>query len=59
MNFLMFFFLALLAFLLSPGVLVSLPPGGSKKVVALTHAVVLAAVYALTHRMVMNVAKNM
>jgi len=48
----MFFFLVVLAFILSPGVLVSLPPGGSKKVVALTHAVVLALVYGLAHKMI-------
>jgi len=48
----MFLFLAVLAFALSPGVLVSLPPGGSKTVVSLTHALVLAAVYALVHKTV-------
>jgi biopolymer transport protein ExbD len=52
MNFVMFVFLVVLAFLLTPGILVSLPPGGSKKVVALTHAVVLALVYGLTHKLV-------
>jgi hypothetical protein len=52
MNLIMFLFLAVLAFALSPGVLVSLPPGGSKTVVSLTHALVLAAVYALVHKAV-------
>ena len=52
MNFMMFFFLAVLAFVLSPGILLSLPPGGNKKTVALVHALVLAAVYALAHKMV-------
>ena len=60
MNWVMFLFLALLAFLLTPGILISLPPKSSKKVVAATHALVLAAVYALTHKFVWNaVAKKM
>ena len=33
-----------LFYLLTPGILVSLPPGGSKQTVALTHAVVFAVV---------------
>jgi hypothetical protein len=52
MNFVMFIFLVVLAFLLTPGILLSLPPGGSKKVVALTHAIVLALVYGLAHKMI-------
>ena len=48
----MFLFMVILAFLLSPGILVSLPPGAGRKVTALTHAVVLALVYALTHKLV-------
>jgi len=59
MNFVMFLFLALLAFLLTPGVLVSLPPGGNKMTVAATHALVLSGVYALTHKFVWNLSKNM
>lgn len=52
MHVAMFLFMAILAFLLSPGILVSLPPGASRKVTALTHAVVLALVYGLTHKLV-------
>ena len=46
----MFFSLyaAVLFFVLTPGVLVSLPPGGSRLTVALTHAVVFGVVFALT-----------
>ena len=40
----------LLFILLSPGVLLSLPPGGSKLTVTLTHAVVFGLVYALLRR---------
>ena len=43
---------ALLFFVLVPGVVVRLPPGGSPMVTALTHAVVFAVVYGLTHKLV-------
>jgi hypothetical protein len=43
---------AVLFFILTPGVLLSLPPGGSRTTVALTHAVVFGLVWALTHKMV-------
>ena len=52
MNLIMFLFLAVLAFALSPGVLVSLPSGGSKVTVAAVHGLVLALVYALVHKTV-------
>jgi len=45
---------AVLFFVLTPGILVSLPPGGSRTTVALTHAVVFALVWSLTHKMVYN-----
>lgn len=45
-------FVAVLFFVLTPGVLVSLPPRGSKLVVAATHAVVFALVYHLTKQAV-------
>lgn len=48
----MFLYLALLSFLLTPGVLLRLPPGGSSKVVAVTHALVLSLVYGLTSKAV-------
>ena len=44
-------FIAVLFFVLTPGVLLRLPPGGSKLMVAATHAVVFALVYHLTHKM--------
>ena len=52
MNLIMFMYLAILAFLLSPGVLVRLPPGGKPTTVAITHAVVLSLVWGLTHTLV-------
>jgi MoxR-like ATPase len=57
MKLVMFLFLALLAFLLTPGVLVVLPPGGSKTMVAATHAVILSAVYMLTYKFVARLGK--
>jgi hypothetical protein len=45
-------FAATLFFVLTPGVLLSLPAGGSKTTVALTHAVVFGVVWQLTHKMV-------
>ena len=57
MNLVLFLFLAVLAYLLTPGVLVVLPPGGSPMVVNATHAVILAAVYTLTSKFVMNLVK--
>ncbi len=40
---------ALLFFVLTPGILLSLPPGGSKWTVAATHAVVFAIVHKILH----------
>jgi hypothetical protein len=54
MQFLMTLYVAALFFVLTPGILVSLPPGGKKMTVALVHAVVFAVVYQLTHKMVLR-----
>jgi len=45
-------FVAVLFFVLTPGVLLRLPPGGGKLTVAAFHAVVFAVVYGLTHKAV-------
>ena len=50
-------FLAVLFFVLTPGVLVSLPPGGSKLMVAAVHALVFALVYHFTHKMILSVLR--
>ena len=50
MNVFMFLYLAVLAFILTPGVL-RLPPGGSPMVVAVTHAIVLSLVFCLSSKM--------
>jgi len=45
-------FTAALFVALVPGVLVTLPPGGSKMVVLATHGLVFAVLYHLTHKAV-------
>ena len=50
--FVMALYAAVLFYALTPGVLLSLPPGGSRMTVNLTHAVVFGVVLALTHKAV-------
>lgn len=47
MNFVLFIILALLFVVLTPGVLVSLPPKSGKLTVALTHGLIFAIVWSL------------
>jgi hypothetical protein len=54
MYFYMSLFVAVLFFVLTPGVLLRLPPGGSKLMVAAVHAVVFAVVYGLVSKTVMD-----
>ena len=56
MNLVMFIFAAVLFFILTPGILLSLPPGGSKMMVAATHAIVFGLVFSLSHNMLMSMA---
>jgi hypothetical protein len=51
-NFLFLLYLAILFFVLTPGVLLRLPPGGSKMTVALVHTIVFAIVWHFTHKYV-------
>ena len=51
-------YLAVLFFVLTPGVLLSLPPGATKMTVAAVHAVVFAVVYQLTHKVVLRLASG-
>ena len=48
---------AALFFVLTPGVLLSLPKGGSKFVVAATHAAVFGLVFHFTHNALMNLTQ--
>ena len=50
MHLLMTAFVAVLFFALTPGILVTLPPKSSPVIVALTHALVFAVIYSLTHK---------
>ena len=50
-NLFMFIYTAVLFYVLTPGILLTLPPKSSKMVVAATHAFVFALVYKFTHRM--------
>jgi uncharacterized membrane protein len=48
----MMVYAAVLFYLLTPGVLVRLPPGGSTQTVNLVHAVVFSVVWCYTHKAV-------
>ena len=50
MNFVLFIILVLLFVVLTPGVLISLPPKSGKLVVALTHGLVFAIVWLLVSK---------
>jgi hypothetical protein len=52
MNWFVTAYTALLFFVLAPGILLSLPPGGSKMTVAAVHAIVFALVFHFTHKLV-------
>lgn len=54
MELYMSLFVAVLFFVLTPGVVLRLPPGGSKLMVAGVHALVFAAVFGLTHKLAMD-----
>ena len=55
MHLLMSLFVAALFVALTPGVLLTLPKGGSKLTVAVVHGLVFAVVFQLTHKMVWRV----
>lgn len=52
MQLLIALFVAALFYVLTPGILVTLPKGGSKMVVAATHAIIFAIVFGLVHKSV-------
>jgi hypothetical protein len=59
MSIVMFVYAFLLFFVLTPGILLSLPPKGSKIVVALTHAFVFALVWSFTNKMVRRATQGL
>ena len=50
--------IAALFFVLTPGILVTLPAGKGKFVVAATHAAIFALVFHFTHKTLMNLAQQ-
>jgi hypothetical protein len=52
MNWLMLAYIAVLFYVLTPGIIVRIPEKGSKMLVAAVHAVVFAVVYSFTYRRV-------
>jgi hypothetical protein len=59
MDAIMFLYTAVLFFILTPGIILSLPPGATKTVVALTHAVVFAVVWSFTNQAVFAATRGM
>ena len=57
MDLFMILFAAILFFVLTPGIFVTLPPRSGKKMVAITHAIIFALVWSLSHKMVWNVTR--
>lgn len=56
MNVFMFFYIFLLFVLLTPGILLSLPPKGSKWSMAIVHGLVFALVWCFTNKYVMELS---
>jgi hypothetical protein len=52
MNWVVTLYSAILFFLLTPGILLRLPPTGGKFLVAAVHAVVFALVWHFTHKLI-------
>jgi hypothetical protein len=59
MNLVVFIYMVLLFVVLTPGILLSLPSGASKKIVALTHGIVFSLIWWLTHRYVWELSLNL
>jgi hypothetical protein len=52
MNLVVSIYAAILFFILTPAILIRLPPGGSKFTVAAVHAIVFAIIFHFTHKIV-------
>ena len=59
MNVIMTLYVAILFFVLTPGIVLCLPPKGSKVTVAITHAIVFALIFQLTHKAVYRMSLTM
>ena len=58
MNWTVLVFSVVLFFLLTPGILVTLPKNGSKTTVAAVHALVFALVFHFSHKMVWHLSEG-
>jgi hypothetical protein len=58
MNWTVTVYSAILFFLLSPGILLSLPSKGGKYTIAIVHSIVFAIVWHLTHKHVWKMSVN-
>ena len=56
MNFLITAYVVILFILLTPNMLVRLPPNGSKMTVTLVHALIFGLVFSMTHKTVMQLS---
>ena len=54
----MFLFSTLLFFVLTPGILLTIPPKSSKTTVAIVHALVFAIIWHFTHKLVWNATEG-
>ena len=57
MCWIMCVYAAVLFFVLTPGILLTLPPKGKKMTVAAVHAVVFGVIFGLTHKMVWQLSR--
>lgn len=57
-NLYMFCFSVLLFFVLTPGIIITIPPKSSKTTVALIHALVFATVWTFIYKLVFHVTEN-
>jgi len=58
-NWVMLGYVAVLFFLLTPGVVLRLPPKGGKIMVAFVHAIVFAVVFHFSHKMFWNLSNQL
>ena len=59
MNLILFLFLVILFVLLTPGILVYLPPRSSKLITAITHGFIFAVIWALVHKSLWRSTHNL
>ena len=58
MNWLMLLYVAVLFYVLTPGILLRIPSNGSKMTVAAVHAVVFAVLYHFTYKMARSLTEG-